>query len=390
MRDTKSYEYLNAVFLPPCLESPHPLWSCTVLKGLEKHLLEKVMLSGPRETCGGTGSQAFSSSRPWEAEWCDGHEPGGAALQGLACTSQSPEDIFFPTREFLYLGWRGGTEVWLGLLLHWPLWRLGGATLHAGCPEEPATETDAPECFLLLALSKTGMRKTTPLLKHTMHLSLGVLWALKEGCISPITSRRMMHPREPSVLWGRRGHSSLMPEPLSVGLYRLEVSADKGEDWKTLKPSLVCMCLFTKYSNQKWDLSTEAEKSLSEKPVYLGCRGYVDSNVPVLAQRTSGRNGVSELTPWMWLDMKLLHRSGDCLAFIHACIQEFVPPCSTCSNESKDPPHSVIGNVTQLITRGRERTLLPLVLDSSIPVCVSTERWPTGWRWSLVFHCPKR
>ena len=35
------------------------------------------------------------------------------------------------------------------------------------------------------------------------------------------------------------------------------------------------------------------------------------------------RNGVSESDTLMWLDMKLLHRSGDCLAFIHTCIQEF-------------------------------------------------------------------
>nr|XP_010960235.1 NACHT, LRR and PYD domains-containing protein 9 [Camelus bactrianus] len=61
------------------------------------------------------------------------------------------------------------------------------------------------------------------------------------------------------------------------------------------------------------------------------------------------RSGVSEADALVWVDVRLLQRSGGCFSFIHTCIQEFCAAMFYLFQRPKDGPHPAIGSLAQLV-----------------------------------------
>nr|XP_020726453.1 NACHT, LRR and PYD domains-containing protein 9 [Odocoileus virginianus texanus] len=213
-----------------------------------------------------------------------------------------------------------------------------------------------PECSLLLALSKMGMKKNHYLLKHIKCIFLlGFSERQRKLYFSHYFREKGASSRAFSFVRKRSSLFILCQSPFLCWLVctGLKCQLEKGEDLELDSETITALYVsfFMKVFKSGSETCPLKQRRACLKSLCTLAAEGMWTRTFLFCPGDLRRNGVSESDTSMWLDMKLLHRSGDCLAFIHTCIQEFCAAMFYMFKRPKDPPHSVIGNVTQLITR---------------------------------------
>ena len=251
-----------------------------------------------------------------------------------------------------------------------------------------------PQCSLLLALSKMGMRKIHPLLKHMKCIFLlGFSERQRKLYFSHYFREKDASSRAFSFVRERSSLFILCQSPFLCWLVctGLKCQLEKGEDLELDSETLTALYVsfFTKVFKSGSETCPLKQRRACLKSLCTLAAEGMWTRTFLFCPGDLRRNGVSESDTSMWLDMKLLHRSGDCLAFIHTCIQEFCAAMFYMFKRRKDPPHSVIGNVTQLITRAVSEHYSHLSWTAVFLFVFSTERMTHRLEMSFGFPLSK-
>uniref|UniRef100_A0A8C0AHW9 NLR family pyrin domain containing 9 n=1 Tax=Bos mutus grunniens TaxID=30521 RepID=A0A8C0AHW9_BOSMU len=251
-----------------------------------------------------------------------------------------------------------------------------------------------PECSLLLALSKMGMRKNYSLLKHIKCIFLlGFSEHQRKLYFSHYFQEKDASSRAFSFVREKSSLFVLCQSPFLCWLVctSLKCQLEKGEDLELDSETItgLYVSFFTKVFRSGSETCPLKQRRARLKSLCTLAAEGMWTCTFLFCPEDLRRNGVSESDTSMWLDMKLLHRSGDCLAFIHTCIQEFCAAMFYMFTRPKDPPHSVIGNVTQLITRAVSEHYSRLSWTAVFLFVFSTERMTHRLETSFGFPLSK-
>ncbi|XP_065776862.1 NACHT, LRR and PYD domains-containing protein 9 [Muntiacus reevesi] len=251
-----------------------------------------------------------------------------------------------------------------------------------------------PECSLLLALSKMGLRKTHSLLKHMRCIFLlGFSERQRKLYFSHYFREKDASSRAFSFVRERSSLFILCQSPFLCWLVctGLKCQLEKGEDLELDSETITALYVsfFTKVFKSGSETCPLKQRRACLKSLCTLAAEGMWTRTFLFCPGDLRRNGVSESDTSMWLDMKLLHRSGDCLAFIHTCIQEFCAAMFYMFKRPTDPPHSVIGNVTQLITRAVSEHYSHLSWTAVFLFVFSTERMTHRLETSFGFPLSK-
>uniref|UniRef100_A0A4W2CK76 NLR family pyrin domain containing 9 n=1 Tax=Bos indicus x Bos taurus TaxID=30522 RepID=A0A4W2CK76_BOBOX len=251
-----------------------------------------------------------------------------------------------------------------------------------------------PECSLLLALSKMGMRKNYSLLKHMKCIFLlGFSEHQRKLYFSHYFQEKDASSRAFSFVREKSSLFVLCQSPFLCWLVctSLKCQLEKGEDLELDSETItgLYVSFFTKVFRSGSETCPLKQRRARLKSLCTLAAEGMWTCTFLFCPEDLRRNGVSESDTSMWLDMKLLHRSGDCLAFIHTCIQEFCAAMFYMFTRPKDPPHSVIGNVTQLITRAVSEHYSRLSWTAVFLFVFSTERMTHRLETSFGFPLSK-
>nr|7WBT_A Chain A, NACHT, LRR and PYD domains-containing protein 9 [Bos taurus]7WBT_B Chain B, NACHT, LRR and PYD domains-containing protein 9 [Bos taurus] len=251
-----------------------------------------------------------------------------------------------------------------------------------------------PECSLLLALSKMGMRKNYSLLKHMKCIFLlGFSEHQRKLYFSHYFQEKDASSRAFSFVREKSSLFVLCQSPFLCWLVctSLKCQLEKGEDLELDSETItgLYVSFFTKVFRSGSETCPLKQRRARLKSLCTLAAEGMWTCTFLFCPEDLRRNGVSESDTSMWLDMKLLHRSGDCLAFIHTCIQEFCAAMFYMFTRPKDPPHSVIGNVTQLITRAVSGHYSRLSWTAVFLFVFSTERMTHRLETSFGFPLSK-
>ena len=251
-----------------------------------------------------------------------------------------------------------------------------------------------PECSLLLALSKMGMRKNHSLLKHMKCIFLmGFSERQRKLYFSHYFQEKDASSRAFSFVREKSSLFILCQSPFLCWLVctSLKCQLEKGEDLELDSETItgLYVSFFTKVFKSGSETCPLKQRRARLKSLCTLAAEGMWTHTFLFCPEDLRRNGVSESDTSMWLDTKLLHRSDDCLAFIHTCIQEFCAAMFYMFTRPKDPPHSVIGNVTQLITRAVSEHYSRLSWTAVFLFVFSTERMTHRLETSFGFPLSK-
>ncbi|XP_007468101.1 PREDICTED: NACHT, LRR and PYD domains-containing protein 9-like [Lipotes vexillifer] len=212
-----------------------------------------------------------------------------------------------------------------------------------------------PESSLLIALGKMGMKKNYFLLCQTKCIFLpGFTERQRKLYFSHYFREKNKSSRAFSFVREERPLFVLCKSPFVCWLVCtcLKWQLAKGEHLEIASESITCLYvsfLTNVFKAASGNCPPKQNRTRLQSLCTLAAEGMWTRTF-LFCPGDLRRNGVSESDTLMWVDMRILQRSGNCLTFIHTCIQEFCAALFYLFKRPKDHPHPVIGKVTQLVT----------------------------------------
>uniref|UniRef100_A0A8C3WAE8 NLR family pyrin domain containing 9 n=1 Tax=Catagonus wagneri TaxID=51154 RepID=A0A8C3WAE8_9CETA len=222
-----------------------------------------------------------------------------------------------------------------------------------------------PEFSLLIALGKMGMRKYGMFLEQTSCIFLtGFSERHKKLYFSYYFREDNKSLQAFSLVREKRPLLALCQSPFVCWLVCtcLKWQMERGQDLEIASDSITSLYasfLISAFKSAGDSCPSKQHRARLKSLCTLAAEGMWTCTF-LFGPEDLRRSKVSESDALMWVSLRLLQRSGDCLTFSHPCIQEF---CATLYYLFKRPeamPHPAIGSVTQLAAAAvsEARTLL--------------------------------
>ncbi|XP_005664915.1 NACHT, LRR and PYD domains-containing protein 9 isoform X2 [Sus scrofa] len=222
-----------------------------------------------------------------------------------------------------------------------------------------------PEFSLLIALGKMGMRKYSMFLEQTRCIFLtGFSERQKKLYFSYYFHEDNKSLRAFSLVREKIPLLALCQSPFVCWLVCtcLKWQMERGEDLEIACESITSLYvsfLISAFKSAGDNCPSKQHRARLKSLCTLAAEGMWTC-VFLFGPEDLRRNKVSESDTLIWVNLRLLQRSGDYLTFSHPCIQEFCAALFYLFRRPKDMPHPAIGSVTQLVAAAvnEARTLL--------------------------------